>query len=107
MGKGTDAEVGYIWAGLRAVNEAESRSGAPVLNRRALEAVPIVETVRYRIPLVLNARRFKAEHRIRLYLTSDDQPDDNPARMMLKHAIIGMSSILCESFDLWCQIVAG
>jgi hypothetical protein len=63
-------------AGLRAVNEAESRLGAPVLDCRAFEAVPIGETVRYRIPLVPNARRFKAGHRIRLYLTSDDQGKD-------------------------------
>ena len=55
--------------------------------------MPIGEIVRYRIPLVPNARRFKAGHKIRLYLTTDDQGDDKPALLMFRHASIGTSSL--------------
>ncbi len=61
----TDVTAGCLRASLRAVDEAASRPGAPVLPCRTFEAVPIGECVRYRIPLVANARRFKAGHRIR------------------------------------------
>ncbi len=53
--------------------------GAPVLPCRTFEAVPVGEPVRYRIPLVPNARRFRAGHTMRLYLTTDDQDADTPA----------------------------
>lgn len=92
-GKETAVTAGYLRAGMRAVNEADSKPGAPALDCRAFEAVPIGETVRYRIPLVPNARRFKARHRIRLYLTSDDQGEDKPAPMMFRHASIGTNSM--------------
>jgi predicted acyl esterase len=92
-GKTTDITAGYLRAGLRALDGAESKPGAPVLFCRTFEAVPIGETVRYRIPLVPNARRFKAGHKIRLYLTTDDQGDDKPALLMFKHASIGTSSL--------------
>src|SRR5882757_3308459 len=50
--KATGVTAGYLRAGLRKVDEAASRPGAPVLPCRTFEAVPIGETVRYRIPLV-------------------------------------------------------
>ena len=40
-----------------------------------------------------NARRFKAGHRVRLYLTSDDQDPSKPAPMNFRHASIGTSSL--------------
>lgn len=55
-------------------------------------AVPIGADVEYRIPLVANARRFDAGHRIRLFLTSDDQDPDTPAIMNFRHASVGTSS---------------
>jgi len=93
--KGQEVTVtaGYLRAGMRAVNEAESKPAAPVLDCRTFEAVPIGETVRYRIPIVPNARRCKAGHRIRLYLTSDDQGKDKPVIMIFKHASIGTCSL--------------
>jgi predicted acyl esterase len=78
---------------LRAVDEAESRPGAPVLPCNRFDAVPIGEMVRYRIPLVPNARRFKAGHRLRLYLTSDDQGAEKPAPLLFRDASIGTSSL--------------
>jgi len=92
-GKETGVTAGFLRAGLRKVNEEESTLGAPVLDCRTFEAVPVGEVVHYRIPLVPNARRFKAGHRIRLYLTSDDQSEDKPALLNFRHASIGTSSI--------------
>jgi predicted acyl esterase len=91
--KVADVTAGYLRAGLRKVDEAPSKPGSPVLSCRILEAVPIGETVRYRIPLVPSARRFKAGHKVRLYLTTDDQGEDNPALLMFRHASIGTSSL--------------
>jgi uncharacterized protein len=92
-GKVAGVTGGYLRAGLREVDEAASKTGAPVLPCRTFQAVPIGEPVRYRIPLVPNARRFKAGHRIRLYLTTDDQSEDKPALLMFRHASIGASSL--------------
>jgi uncharacterized protein len=92
-GKETRVTAGYLRAGLRKVDEAASEPGAPVLPCRKFEAVPIGEIARYRIPLVPNARRFKEGHRLRLYLTTDDQGDEKPALLMFRHASIGTNSL--------------
>jgi hypothetical protein len=55
--------------------------------------VPIGQDVQYRLPLVANARPFKAGDRIRLHLTSDDQNPDTPAMMSFRHATVGTSTI--------------
>jgi uncharacterized protein len=90
--KAINITSGYIRAGLRAVDEAASKPGAPVLTCRTFEAVPIAKKVNYRIPLVPNARRFRAGHKLRLHLTSDDQNADRPAPLEFRHASIGTSS---------------
>lgn len=92
-GVATNVTAGYLRAGLRAVDEAASLPGAPVLPCRDFEAVPVGEPAHYRIPLVPNARCFKAGHRIRLYLTSDDQGEDKPAALLFRHASIGTSAL--------------
>ncbi|WP_055405210.1 MULTISPECIES: CocE/NonD family hydrolase, partial [unclassified Mycobacterium] len=68
-GESTDVTAGWLRASLREVDEAASRPGAPALPCRNPQAVPLGEDVEYRIPLVPNARRFKAGHRIRVTLT--------------------------------------
>jgi len=85
--------AGWLRASMREVDEAASRPGAPVLPCRTARAVPIGEDVVYRIPLVSNARRFEAGHRIRLTLTSDDQDPSIPAIMNFRHASVGTSSL--------------
>lgn len=90
-GTATIVTSGYLRAGLREVDEAESRCGAPHLPCRSFEAVPVGQRAEYRIPLVPNARRFKAGHRIRLALTSDDQNPETPAALNFRHASIGTS----------------
>jgi predicted acyl esterase len=84
--------AGYLRASLRAVDQGASKRGTPVLPCRTFEAVPVREMVRYRIPLVSNARRFRAGHKLRLYLTADDQNPDGPALLEFRHASIGTSS---------------
>ncbi len=107
-GDAFDVTAGYLRAGLRAVDESASRLGAPVLPCRTFEPVPIGERVRYRIPLVANARRFKAGHRIRLCLTTDDQGEDKPAVLMFRHASVGTSSLntVLSSSRLLLPVVA-
>ncbi|MGZ4527299.1 MAG: CocE/NonD family hydrolase C-terminal non-catalytic domain-containing protein, partial [Mycobacterium sp.] len=92
-GETTDVTAGWLRASCREVDEAASRPGAPVLPCRNAQAVPLGEDVEYRIPLVPNARRFKAGHRIRLTLTSDDQDPSTPAIMNFRHASVGTSSL--------------
>jgi putative CocE/NonD family hydrolase len=89
----TDVTAGWLRASLRGVDEAASVPGAPVLRCRNAQAVPIGEDVIYRIPLVANARRFNAGHRVRLVLTSDDQDPSVPAIMSFRHASVGTSSV--------------
>jgi hypothetical protein len=69
-----------------------SKPGAPVLPCRTFKALPIWEKVSYRILLVPNARRFRAGHKLRLYLTTDDQSPEIPALLEFRHASIGTSS---------------
>jgi len=88
-----DITAGYLRASLREVDEATSRIGAPALPCRAFAPVPINETVRYRIPLVINARRFKRGAAIRLFLTSDDQNPATPAMLTYRHASVGTSCL--------------
>lgn len=92
-GEATDVTAGWLRASLREVDEAASRPGAPVLPCRNARAIPLGEDVVYRIPLVPNARRFKAGHRVRLVLTGDDQDPSAPAIMNFRHASVGTSSL--------------
>jgi uncharacterized protein len=92
-GEITEVTAGYLRASLREVNESKSRIGAPVLDCRAFNPVPVGEQVSYRIPMVVNARRFKSGHRIQLYLTNDDQDPETPALLNFRHASVGTSSL--------------
>ncbi|MGB3482045.1 MAG: CocE/NonD family hydrolase [Mycobacterium sp.] len=89
----TDVTAGWLRASLRTVDEAASSEGSPALPCTEAVAVPVGLDVSYRIPLVTNARRFAAGHRIQLVLTSDDQDPDAPAIMNFRHASVGTSSL--------------
>jgi predicted acyl esterase len=90
---GTEHDVtqGWLRATLREVDEKASMPGRPVLAGRHAIAVPIDEMVIYRIPVVPNARRFAAGHRIQLTITSDD----TAKRVMqsFRHTAVGTSSL--------------
>lgn len=92
-GAATDVTAGWLRASLRWVDEEASRPGAPVLPCRQAQAVPLSVPVDYRVPLVPNARRFAAGHRVRLTITSDDQPPDVPAIMNFRHAPVGTNTV--------------
>ena len=92
-GKAINVTGGYLRASLRYVDEAASKHGAPFLPCGVFEPVPIGEKVIYRIPIVPNARRFRTGHRLRLYLTTDDQNEDRPALLEFRHASVGTSSL--------------
>jgi len=92
-GNAISVTAGYLRASLRDVDEAASKNGAPFLPCRIFEPVPIGEKVSYRIPVVTNARRFRAGHQLRLYLTTDDQNTDRPALLEFRHASVGTSSL--------------
>ena len=90
---GTDGNArpitaGWLRASLRAVNEKASRPGAPVLDCREPIAIPPGEVVSYRVPIVANAYRFVAGHRIRLLICSDDQPRTVPTMLSFRHPIV-------------------
>lgn len=88
----SDVTAGWLRASLREPAACLSTPGSPTVScRRADAVVPGCLTV-YRIPLVPNARRFAAGHRMRLVLTSDDQQDGTPAIMGFRHAPVGTSS---------------
>jgi uncharacterized protein len=87
----TAPDTAFI-AVLQDVDENASKPGAPVLPCRTFEALPIGEKVSYRIPFVPNARRFRAGHKLRLVLTTDDQDPNRPALLEFRHASIGTSS---------------
>ena len=91
-GNATNITAGYLRAGLRKVDESRSKQAAPVLPCDIFETVPIGQKVTYHIPLVPNARCFKVGHKIRLYLTTDDQDKDVPAPLEFRHASVGTSS---------------
>jgi uncharacterized protein len=88
----TSITGGWLRASLRETDPGASRTGAPVLPCRNPQAVPIGEPVDYRIPLVPNARRFAAGHRIQLMITSDDQPKNIPVFLGYRHAPVGTTA---------------
>jgi uncharacterized protein len=88
----TDVTSGWLRASLREVDVDASAPGAPVLPCRNPQLVPIGEILEYRIPLVPNARRFEKGHRIRVMLTSDDQPKKIPVFLGYRHSPVGNTS---------------
>lgn len=89
----TDVTAGWVRASLRTVDDAASHDGTPVLPCDEAVAVAVGEKLTYRIPLVPNARRFHAGHRVRLVLCSDDQDPSTPAMMNFRHASVGTSTV--------------
>ena len=89
----TNITAGYVHAGLRRLDESCQQTRSPCASLPIFEPVPIGDKVTYRIPLVPNARRFRTGHKLRLYLTTDDQNKDVPALFEFRHASIGTSSL--------------
>ena len=88
-GEATPITGGWLRAMLRKVDEQASVPGAPVVECREPEAIPIGEAVTYRIPVVPNARRIQPGHRLRLRLTSCDRGKDAPTILGFRHMPLG------------------
>ena len=102
-----DVTAGWLRASLRRVDPAASSVGSPELPCREAEIVVPGSITTYRIPLVTNARRFAAGHRVRLVLTSDDQDENTPAIMGFRHATVGTSRNTIHSSSRLVLAVAG
>jgi len=63
-----------------------------VLPGRNPQALPVGDVVDYWIPLVPNARRFAAGHRIQPMVTSDDQPEDITILLGYRHSPVGTTA---------------
>ena len=90
-GSTVDITAGFLRASLRHLDQA-SRPGRPVFPCREAVAVPIGETVRYRIPLVPNAGAHRRRAPPGLVLTSDDQDESAPAMMGFRHGSVGTNT---------------
>ena len=99
--------AGWLRATLAAVNEAESVLGAPVLECRTPVALPVAERVTYRVPLVPNARRVPAGHRIRLVIASADEVGKTPTVLGFTHVVVREASrnTVFSSSRLWLPIL--
>ena len=85
--------AGWLRASLSQVNQEKSVPGAPVLDCREPIALPVGERVFYQIPVVPNARRIAAGHRLRLVLASADEPGRSPTVLGMTHTSIGEASV--------------
>ena len=93
-GTATFVTPGWLRAVLRAVDEHASRPGRPVLPCTTPQTVPPGQQLTYRIPLVPNARRIKAGHRLAFTLGSSDRaPGGVPAPLGFQHLDIGEVSV--------------
>lgn len=92
-GTATSLTGGWLRAMLREVNEKQSVPGASVLDCAQPVAVPVGETVTYRIPIVPNARRIAAGHRLWIVLAGDDQPKGAPTLLGFTHTPVALPSL--------------
>ena len=92
-GHATPLSAGWLRATLRAVDEANSQPGAPVIPCREPAPIPVGDVVRYRIPIVPNARRIAPGHRLQLVLASEDEGKGGPTVLGFTHTSVGESSL--------------
>lgn len=99
--------AGWLRASLRAVDEARSAPGAPVLDCRVPSAVPVGERVVYRIPMVPNARRVQVGHRLRLVLASSDEGEGGPTVLGFTHVVVREASrnAIHSASRLWLPLL--
>ncbi len=108
-GETYDVTAGWLRASLRDVDKKRSVPGAPVLPCTTRKRVRAGKVRSYRIPIVPNARRFAAGHRLRLVLASDDNAKGLPAITHFKHAPVGEAArnTVHSSSRLLLPVIAG
>ena len=84
--------AGWLRASFCEVDEALSVPGAPVLPCRTTVAIPRHARVTYRIPVVPNARRLAAGHRLRLVIASADEAGKWPTVLGFTHVVVREAS---------------
>lgn len=101
--------AGWLRASLSRVNEAKSAPGAPVLNCREPVAIPAGKRSMYRMPLVPNARRIAAQHRLRLVIASADENKKGLAMLGFTHTTVREASVntVYSGSRLFLPVLAG
>jgi len=99
--------AGWLRAAFSGIDETRSVSGAPVPDCRLPVAVPVGKTVTYRIPVVPNARRIAAGHRLRLVIASSDEADRAPTVLGFTHVAVREASLntIYSKSRLWLPLL--
>lgn len=107
-GKPEPITAGWLRATFSAVDEARSVLGGPVLPCRTPVVIPRGERVTYRIPVVPNARRLPAGHRLQLVIASADEADKWPTVLGFTHVVVREASrnTIFSASRLWLPVLA-
>jgi putative CocE/NonD family hydrolase len=99
--------AGWLRAAFSGVDEKRSVLGAPVPDCREPRAVPVGERISYRIPVVPNARRIAAGHRLRLMIASADETDKTPTVLGFTHVVVREASrnTIYSASRLWLPLL--
>jgi uncharacterized protein len=99
--------AGWLRAAFSGVDEARSALGAPVPDCRTPVAVPVGRRMTYRIPVVPNARRVPAGHRLRLVIASADEIDKTPTVLGFTHVVVREASrnTIYSASQLWLPLL--
>ena len=100
--------AGWLRAAFSGVDERRSVPGAPVPDCRTPRVLPVGERVKYRIPVVPNARRVAAGHRLRLVIASADETDRTPTVLGFTHVVVREASrnTIYSASRLWLPLLA-
>jgi uncharacterized protein len=107
VGKPEAITAGWLRAAFAGVDEARSVLGAPVPDCRTPRVVPVGERVSYRIPVVPNARRIAAGHRLSLVIASADETDKTPTILGFTHVVVREASrnTIYSASRLWLPLL--
>ena len=99
--------AGWLRASLAKVNDARSVPGAPVLDCSEPIAIPPGQAMRYRIPMVPNARHLPIGHRLRLVIASADESQQAPTVLGFTHTVVREASrnTILSSSRLWLPLL--
>lgn len=99
--------AGWLRATLSAIDDAESDPSAPMLPCRTPRTVPRDQRVVYRIPVVPNACRLAAGHRLKLVIASADDADATPTVLGFTHVVVREASrnTIFSASRLWLPLV--
>ena len=99
--------AGWLRASLAKVDDAHSGPGAPVLHCREPIAIPPRQAMRYRIPMVPNARHLPIGHRLRLVIASADESQRAPTVLGFTHTVVREASrnTILSSSRLWLPLL--